>query len=197
MEEILQTAGVHGHDHLRLAGVGQHEAGILVGLFGGLGAGLLFGHPLRHQAGSVAVLQLFCKVQVALRILIHALKKGCLCLRDGLDLRRDDIVEVVQPDIPLALDTEGCDAVPGDLSQQGAAHTLNAKGEAGMFNGAGMAQVAEHGQELGRFLLGQAVQQVGDMGIGVAELGRCRHHLFRFRGMCDQSNGHHSFLIPP
>ena len=54
-----------------------------------------------------------------------------------------------------------------------------------MFNGAGMAQVAEHGQELGRFLLSQAVQQVGDMGIGVAELGRCRNHLFRFRGMCD------------
>ena len=77
---------------------------------------------------AAAVLQLFCKVQVALRILIHALKKSCLCLRDGLDLRRDDIVEVVQPDIPLALDTEGCDAVPGDLGQQRAAHTLNAKG---------------------------------------------------------------------
>ena len=85
----------------------------------------------------------------------------------------------------------------GDLGQQGTADPLDAKGEAGVLNGAGMAQVAEHGQELGRFLLSQAVQQVGDMGIGVAELGRCRHHLFRFRGMCDQSNGHHFCVIPP
>ena len=145
----------------------------------------------------MAVLQLFCKIQVALRILIHALKKGCLCLRDGPDLRRDDIVEVVQPDIPLALDTEGCDAVPGDLGQQGAAHTLNAKGEAGMFNGAGMAQIAEHGQELRGLFLGQAVQQVGDVRIGIAELCRCSHHLFRLRGMCDQTNSHHKCVIPP
>ncbi len=85
----------------------------------------------------------------------------------------------------------------GDLRQQGAADPLDAKGEAGMLDGAGMAQVAEHGQELRRFLLGEPIQQVGDVGVGVAELCRSRHHLFRLRRMSDQSDSHHSLLIPP
>ena len=85
----------------------------------------------------------------------------------------------------------------GDLRQQSAADPLDAKGEAGMFNGAGMAQIAEHGQELRGLFLGQAVQQVGDVGVGVAQLGGSRHHLFRLRGMGDQTNCHHFCVIPP
>ena len=143
----------------------------------------------------MALLQLFHEVEVARRILVHAGEKGFLRFGDGLDLRRDDITKVVQPDIALALHTERCDAVAGDLGQQGAADALDAKGEAGMFYGAGVAKVAEHGQEAGRLLLGQAVQQVGDVGVGIAELRRRGHHLFRLRRMRDQSDCHHlSFL---
>ena len=147
MEEILEAAGVHGHDHLGLTGVGQDEAGVLVGLLGGLGPGLLFGQALGHQAGGVALFQLLHKVEVALGILVHALEESRLCLGDGLDLGRDDVAEIVQTDVPLALDAEGRDAVAGDLGQQGAAHPLDAEGEAGVLDGAGVAHVAEHGQE--------------------------------------------------
>ncbi len=145
----------------------------------------------------MALFQLLHKVEVALCVLVHALDEGRLCLGDGLDLGRDDIAEIVQTDIPLALDAEGRDAVAGDLSQQGAADALDAKGEAGVLDGAGVAYIAEHGQEAGRLLLIQSIQQVGDVGVGVAELRGRSHHFFRLRGMGDQSNGHHIFLIPP
>ena len=85
----------------------------------------------------------------------------------------------------------------GDLGQQGAADALDAKGETGVLNGACMAEVAEHGEELCGLFLGQAVQQVGDVGVGIAQLCRSGHHLFRFRGMGDQTNGHHKRVIPP
>ena len=197
VEKVLQAAGIHGDHHLGLAGVGQYKAGILVGLLAGLGAGLLFRHSLSHQADGVAFFQFVGKVEVALCVLFHAGKESFLCFRDGFDLGRYHIAEIVQPHIALALHTEGCNAVAGDLRQQSAADPLDAKGEAGMFNGAGMAQIAEHGQELRGLFLGQAVQQVGDVRIGIAELCRCSHHLFRFRGMCDQTNSHHKCVIPP
>ena len=41
------------------------------------------------------------------------------------------------------------------------------------------------------------IKKIGDVGIGIAELCRCSHHLFRFRGMCDQTNSHHKCVIPP
>ena len=145
----------------------------------------------------MAFFQLVGKVEVALCVLFHAGKESFLCFRDSFDLGRYHIAEIVQPHIALALHTEGCNAVAGDLRQQSAADPLDAKGEAGMFNGAGMAQIAEHGQELRGLFLGQAVQQVGDVRIGIAELCRCSHHLFRFRGMCDQTNSHHKCVIPP
>ena len=81
----------------------------------------------------------------------------------------------------------------GDLGQQGTADALDAEGEAGMFNGAGMAQIAEHGQEAGSLFLIQPVQQVGDVGVGVAELRRSRHDLLRLRRMCYQSDSHQFF----
>ena len=83
------------------------------------------------------------------------------------------------------------------LSDLGHASPLDAKGKAGMFNGAGMAQIAEHSQELRGLFLGQAVQQVGDVRIRIAELCRCGHYLFGFRGMGDQTNSHHKCVIPP
>ena len=191
VEKVLQAAGIHGHDHLRLAGVRQDEAGVLIGLLGGLGTRLFFGHSLGHQAGGVPLLQLPGKIEIAFCVLVHALDKSSLCLGDGLDLGRDHIAEVVQPNIPLALDAERRDPVPGDLRQQGAADALDAKGEAGVLDGAGMTQIAEHIQKPGCLFLVQSIQQIGDVRIGIAELGRCCHHLFRFRGMGDQSNGHH------
>ena len=149
-KKVLQAAGVHGDHHLGLAGVGQHKAGVLIGLLAGLGAGCLFRHALGHQAGGVALFQLVGKVKVAFGVLVHALKESRLCLRDGFDLRRHHIAEIVQAHIALALHAEGCDAVAGDLGQQGTADPLDAKGEAGVLDGAGVAQVAEHGQELCR-----------------------------------------------
>ena len=41
------------------------------------------------------------------------------------------------------------------------------------------------------------IKKIGDVGIGIAQLCRSGHHLFRFRGMGDQTNGHHKRVIPP
>ena len=68
----------------------------------------------------------------------------------------------------LTLDAEGRDAVTGDLGQQGTADALDAEGEACVLDGAGVAQIAEHGQEAGSLFLIQPVQQFGDVGVGVA-----------------------------
>ena len=143
------------------------------------------------------LLQLVGKVEVALGILLHAGKESSLCFRDSLDLRRRHIAEIIQTHIALALHAEGRDAVPGDLGKQGAADPLDAKGKAGVLNGAGMTKVTEHGQEFCSFFLVQPIQKVGDVGIGIAELCGSRHHLFRFRGVGDQTNSHHRVILPP
>ena len=83
------------------------------------------------------------------------------------------------------------------LRKQSAADPLDAKGKAGVLDGAGMAKVAEHGQEFCSFFLVQTVQKVGDVGVGVAKLCGSRHHLFRFRGVGDQTNSHHRVILPP
>ena len=197
LEEVHQAAGVHGDHHFGLAGVGQHKAGVLVGLLGGLSAGLLFRHSLGHQAGGVPLLQLMGKVEITLGVLLHTGKESSLCFRDGFDLRGRHIAEIIQTHIALALHAEGRDAVPGNLSKQGAADPLDAKGKAGVLNGAGMAKVAEHSQKFCSFFLVQPVQKVGDVGIGVAKFCSSRHHLFRFRGMGDQTNSHHRVILPP
>lgn len=127
LEEVHQAAGVHGDHHFGLAGVGQHKAGVLVGLFRSLGAGLLFRHPLGHQAGGVPLLQLMSEVKIALGVLFHAGKESGFCFRDGFDLRGRHIAEIIQTHIALALHAEGRDAVPGDLGKQGAADPLDAK----------------------------------------------------------------------
>ena len=158
---------------------------------------LLFRHSLGHQAGGVPLLQLMGKVEITLGVLLHTGKESGLCFRDGLDLRRRHIAEIIQTHIALALHAEGRDAVPGDLGKQGAADSLDAKGKAGVLDGAGMAKVTEHGQEFCSFFLVQPIQKVGDVGVGIAELCGSRHHLFRFRGVGDQTNSHHRVILPP
>ena len=143
------------------------------------------------------LLQLMGKVEVAFCILFHAGKESGFCFRDGFDLRGRHIAEIIQTHIALALHAEGRNAVPGDLGKQGAADPLDAKGEAGVLDGAGMTKVTEHGQEFCSFFLVQPVQKVGDVGVGIAELCGSRHHLFRFRGVGDQTNSHHRVILPP
>ena len=144
----------------------------------------------------MALLQLLHQVQIPAGILLHTLQKSLLCSRHCLDLRGHHIAEVIQTHIALALYAEGRNAVAGDLCQQRAADPLDAKGKAGVLDGAGMAQVAEHFQKTRGLFLIQAIQQVWDMGIRVAELGRSGHHLLRLGGMGDQSDGHHGFIPP-
>ena len=143
------------------------------------------------------LLQLMGKIKIALSILLHTGKEGCLCFRYSLDLRGRHIAEIIQTHIALALHAEGRDAMPGDLGKQGAADPFDTKGEAGVLDGAGMTKITEHGQEFCSFFLVQPVQKVGDMGVGVAELCGSRHHLFRFRGVGDQTNSHHRVILPP
>ena len=143
------------------------------------------------------LLQLVGKVEVALGILFHAGKEGSLCFRDRLDLRGCHKAEVIQPDIALALHAEGRDAMPGDLGKQCAADPLDAKSKAGVLDGAGVTEVAEHGQEFCSFFRVQSVQQVGDVGIGIAEFCGSSHNFFRLRGVGDQTNSHHRVILPP
>ena len=137
------------------------------------------------------------EVKITLGVLFHAGKESGFCFWDGFDLRGRHIAEIIQTHIALALHTEGRDAVPGDLGKQGAADPLDAKGEAGVLDGACVTKVTEHGQEFCSFFLVQPVQKVGDMGVGVTELCGSRHHLFRFRGVGDQTNSHHRVILPP
>lgn len=66
VEEVLQTAAVHCHDHFRLAGVGQHKTGVLVGLLACLGTGGFLVQTLSHQAGGMGVFQRLDQFQVFL-----------------------------------------------------------------------------------------------------------------------------------
>ena len=143
------------------------------------------------------LLQLMSEVKITLGVLFHAGKESGFCFRDGFDLRGRHIAEIIQTHIALALHTEGRNAVPGDLGKQGAADPLDAKGKAGVLDGACVTKVTEHGQKFCSFFLVQPVQKVGDMGVGVTELCGSRHHLFRFRGVGDQTNSHHRVILPP
>ena len=53
-------------------------------------------------------------------------------------------MKIIQPHIALALHAEACNAVSGDLCQQRARNTLDAKGKAGVLGGAGVPQIREH-----------------------------------------------------
>ena len=143
------------------------------------------------------LLQLMGKIEITLGVLLHTGKEGSLCFRDSLGLRGRHIAEIIQTHIALALHAEGRDAMPGDLGKQCAADSLDAKSKAGVLDGAGVAKVAEHGQEFCSFFLVQPVQKVSDVCIGIAELCSSRHNLFRFRGVGDQTNSHHRVILPP
>ena len=60
-----------------------------------------------------------------------------------------------------------------------------------------LAHKLEEGHTARLMAEGMPEKQVGDVRIGIAELCRCSHHLFRLRGMCDQTNSHHKCVIPP
>ena len=92
--------------------------------------------------------------------------------RDGLDLRRDDVAKIFQPHIALALHAETADAVPRDLRKKRAGNTLNTEGEAGVFNGAGVAYIVETLQKCLGLFGRQTVQQCFNVSVRVAELRR-------------------------
>ena len=140
------------------------------------------------SAANRDVFQRVDKLQILARIVIHRGNELCLCLRDCLNLRRDDIAEVLQADIALALHAEAGQTVAGDLRQEGAGNTLNAKGEAGVLNGAGVANIVQALQEGLRLFRRQAVQQRLNMGVRIAELCRGGNGLFRVIRMGNELN---------
>ena len=87
--------------------------------------------------------QCFDQLQVVFGIGVHCINKSRFGRRVSLNFRGNHITEIFQPHIALALNTETCNAVTGDLCQKGAGNALNAKGKAGMFNGAGVAEVIQ------------------------------------------------------
>ena len=151
------------------------------------------------KARGVRVLQRVHKVQVFLGVGVHRVDELPLCRGDGLDLRRDNIAEVLQPDIALALHAEAGDAVPRDLREERAADPLDAEGEAGMLDGAGVAEVGQALQERGGLFGRQALEQRFDVRVGVAELGRRGDGALGVVGVGDQFDQHgvSSRLIPP
>ena len=91
----------------------------------------------------MGLLQAVDQFQIAAGVIVHRVDELRLCLRDGGNLRRDDIAEILQADIPLALHAEAGNAVAGHLGQEGAGDPLDAKGEAGMFDGTGVSHVGQ------------------------------------------------------
>ena len=83
----------------------------------------------------------------------------------------------------------------GDLRQEGAGHALDAEGEAGVLNGAGMADIGKFLQKGGGLLGGQALQQSIDMRVRVAELGCGCYGALGVVGMGDQFNQHDFFFL--
>ena len=131
---------------------------------------------LQHRGDAAVVLRLFG----------HGLLKGCQPLRVLFHGGRGHIFKLIQPHIALALHAEAGNAVPGDLRQQAAAHTLNGKGKAGVLGGTFVAHTGQHPHKIRTFFGGKPIQQVVNVCVGVAELCGGRHNLFRLRRMSDQ-----------
>ena len=80
--------------------------------------------------------------------------------------------------------------MPGDLGQQGAAHTLNAKGEAGMFQHGFMPHRQNPADELALVVTADALLQAVHRRTGVAQPSAERHDLLRRKRMANQGNFH-------
>ena len=99
LKKFCRLRAVHRHDHLGLAGVGQHKAGVLDGLLGGLAA-VRPSPPCpgprtwRCAASSRRVGQ--SVVGILLRRRSSTSDELGLGFGDGLDLRRDDIAEMLR-----------------------------------------------------------------------------------------------------
>ena len=143
----------------------------------------------------MGILQRVDELEVFFCVVVHRSDELGLGFGDGLDLRRDDIAEIFEPDIALALHAEAADAVAGDLRQEGAGHALDAEGEAGVLNGAGMADIGKFLQKGGGLLGGQALQQGIDMRVRVAELGCGCYGALGVVGMGNQFNQHDFFFL--
>ena len=166
-------------------------------MLAGLGPGGLFVQALGHQPAGVGLFQRLHQFQIFSGIGVHRLHELRLCLRNGFNLRRNDIPKILQTHITLALDAEAGNAMPRDLRQESAGNALNPEGKAGMLNGAGMPQVRQFLQKSRRLFRRESFQKGFDMGIRIAELCGCRHRFFGFIGMCDQLDQHEcaSFLF--
>ena len=127
----------------------------------------------------MALFQQLCQALVVLLVLLHGPEELLLGLGHGGNLGGQHKLKAVLLHIALALHAEGGDAVAGNLGQQGAGHPLDAKGEAGVLNGAFVANGMEHLQKRGRLLLGKALVHRVDVRGGVAQLGGAGHGLFR------------------
>ena len=127
----------------------------------------------------MGVFQRLDQFQVFFSVVVHRGDKLCPCLGDGLDLRRDDVAKIFQPHIALALHAETADAVPRDLRKKRAGNTLNTEGEAGVFNGAGVAYIVETLQKCLGLFGRQTVQQRFNVRVRVAELRRRGDGFFR------------------
>ena len=83
------------------------------------------------------------QLKILLRVVVHRRNELGSGLRDGLDLRRDDVAEILQPHVALALHAEAADAVARHLRQERAGHALDAERKAGVLDRAGVADVVQ------------------------------------------------------
>ena len=192
LKEIHQAAGVHGHYHLGITGIGQHKPCVLYGGFLRPAGGRLGAQALGQQLLFPAGLQQLGYFLVVGNALLHRQLKFLPRLRHLGDLRRHHHLKVILPNIPLALHTEGRNAVPGDLCQQGTAHALNAEGKNRVLYGALVAQARQHLHKFPGLFGGQLFLHLGYGGRAVAQpRGRSDGH-FRIRSMGDKGDLWHS-----
>ena len=134
------------------------------------------------------------QLKILLRVVVHRRNELGSGLGDGLDLRRDDVAEILQPHVALALHAKAADAVARHLRQERAGHALDAERKAGVLDRAGVADVVQPLQKRLGLFGRQAVQQRLNVRIGVAELCRCSDGFFRVICMGNELYQH---IIPP
>ena len=96
----------------------------------------------------------------------------------------------MQIDIALALHAERRNAVARDLRQERTRNALDRKSERGVLRGALVPHAGQLLYKFAAFFLRQAVEQIVDVRVRIAQLCRGRHHFFRFRRVGDQSYFH-------
>ena len=123
-------------------------------------------------------------------ILFHGTQVFFLGFGNGFDFRRHHKLKCLFAHIALALHAVGSDAVAGDLCQQRTGNTLDAKGKAGMFDGAFVADFRKHIQEGSGLLFCKAVQDGLDGGGRIAKFGGTGDQGLRHRRISKKLNLH-------